>query len=168
MSPAWFLQPLQGEAALNGRCAPGHTVLCPLQATLNPHPELFLGLRVWLWGSPYWERTGGAAACLIQKHMGRRGGLTAPRATGQSRQGKESRVEVEGRGPGLRRRWAGGGGRSPHKARDSPESSRALFGSSAHRDPLTRPKGALALSRSLLNGWMNESERGWGRGGGSG
>lgn len=92
-------------------------------------------------------------------------GPTSPRSL---RKDVASWVEVEGRGPGLRRRWAGGEGRSQHPAWDLSESSKGfvLFSPPASLAP--GPKGALALSTSLVNGWMNEGQRGWGRGGGSG
>lgn len=80
-----------------GRYALGHIVLCPLQATLNPRLELFLGSRVWPWGL----QTGNegvrvGASYQIPEAHGMPGRTHSP--TGQSRLGKESRVEVEGQG----------------------------------------------------------------------
>ena len=135
-----------------GRGVHGDTVLCPLQATLNPHPQLFLGVRVWPWagcGSLYCACPGGAAACLNHKRMGRCAGLRpadqGPESTGKRKQGGGRRA-----GARAEEEVGWGRGKSQPQPRDSLGCSRALFGSPAPREARPRPRGPWL--RSLVNG----------------
>lgn len=134
----------------------------------EPSPPTFLGVEsVALgWGGAYCACPGGAAACLNHKRMGRCAGLRpadqGPESTGKGKQGGGRRAEAR-----AEEEVGWGGGKSQPQPRDSLGSSRALFGSPAPREARPRPRGPW-LGRSLVNGRMNESERGRGRGGARG
>lgn len=142
-------------SASEGETCPGSRGFVSSRPTLNLPREPFSGLRAWLWVSTLGTSRRGCRP--TRKHVGRHAGLRAPRgrAAESTCPGRQGGRRSKGGGPGLRRRWAGGGGRSPHEARDPPASSRALFGSSPHREPRTRPKGGLGALQKFGE-WMDE------------
>lgn len=120
-------------------------------------PELIFRL-----GAPYWDPSRWGVARLLPDHMGQRAAPTSPQAGPECGGAKESRPRSEG--PALAgRRWAVVG-RSRRQAGLGGNPPGLCFLDATPASPAPGPKGVLVLSTNLVNGWMHEGDRGWGRG----
>lgn len=112
-------------------------------------------------GAPYREWTGEGAARLLPEAKGRWAGQRTYRSTGQGQSPeKERRAGWRSKSRGLaERRWAGVGEEpTPGQGLVRILQVFVLF-FSTHPSLAPGPKGALALSKSLMNGWMEGKKR---------